>query len=138
MVAMHHERQTAPHPARKRETYEVAMARLAVEAECAGIQVHHYGNKWFATSQSDRHHLHRVTLYSCDCQGFQHHQRCRHLARLLDVTGNLPGVDLPIGQRRALTVTCPRWWGAGMIGQDDQWCSQCPDCGGSGTVVKAA
>src|SRR6478672_7375981 len=78
---------------KSRESFEVAMARLAREAEAAGVEVRHYGNEWYATSQSDPHSLHRVTLFSCDCKGFQHWGRCRHLARLLDVTGNLPGRD---------------------------------------------
>jgi hypothetical protein len=80
---------SARRPQRRPETFEEAIVRLAREAAAADIRIHYHGNTWYATSQRDELLLHRVTLYSCDCPGFQRHQRCRHLAHLLDVTGNL-------------------------------------------------
>lgn len=125
---------------KSRESFEVAIQRLAVKAEEAGVEVRHYGNEWYATSQSDPHALHRVTLYSCDCRGFQHWQRCKHLARLLDVTGNLPGRDdqppAPAPSERC--ADCggdgyQRMYYGGHL--SDFYTFTCGHCGGAGTVA---
>lgn len=128
--------------AKRKESFEVAMARLAREAEAAGVEVRHYGNEWYATSQSDPHSLHRVTLLSCDCRGFQHWGRCRHLARLLDVTGNLPGRDdQPEPPAPAPGERCPVCGGEGFQRMyygghlSDYYTFTCHRCNGSGMIA---
>jgi hypothetical protein len=124
---------------KSRESFDVAIARMAVEAEEAGIEVRHYGRFWFATSQSDPQTLHRMTLVSCDCKGFMHSGRCKHLARLLDVTGNLPGRDDQPEPPAPVVHRCPECGGEGTRGiygghLSDYYTFTCGRCGGSGTL----
>src|SRR5215211_445162 len=70
-----------------RETWEQAVNRLALQAQETGVKIycHDLGTQveFFATSVSRPGRLHRVTLFSCDCDGFIRHQRCSHNAALL-------------------------------------------------------
>src|SRR4051812_18964062 len=82
-----------------RETWEQAVNRLALQAQETGIKVfcHDLGARVevFATSVSRPGTLHRVTLLSCDCEGFVRHQRCSHVAALLAEVGELPPLPTP-------------------------------------------
>jgi hypothetical protein len=79
-------------PQRTPETRDEAMHRLAAQAQAKGVQLLVYvpSGEHFATSVSHPGELHRVTMLSCDCQGFQRHQRCMHHAALLAELGELP------------------------------------------------
>src|SRR4051812_19408020 len=81
-----------------KETLTQALHRLAGQAREFDLQVLHYDcangtREYFVTSHSESGRLHRVTAFSCDCQGFMRHQRCSHFAALLDAIGELPPVD---------------------------------------------
>jgi hypothetical protein len=93
-----------------RETWAQAVHRLALLAEERGITVHWHDRgairEYFATSGSKPGLLYRVTLHSCDCEGFIRHQRCSHFARLLAEVGELPPLPTPptpaaMAERRA-------------------------------------
>lgn len=81
-----------------KETLVQALHRLAGQARELDLQVFRYdltngGREYFVTSHSEPGRLHRVTMLSCDCPGFQRHQRCSHFAALLDAIGELPPLD---------------------------------------------
>lgn len=127
-----------------RESWEEAIWRLAAEAERHGVLIYRHDNgqgcvRYFATSQSDPGTLHYVTAVSCDCAGFVHHGRCRHLAALLQHTGNLPPRDDPPAVADGADVVtaerCVNCFGSGTVGEDDRWCGACSQCGGTGTVT---
>lgn len=131
-----------------REDWDTAIRRLASEAEAHGIQIFHHDNgqgcvRYFATSQSEPGALHYVTLTSCDCRGFAHHGRCRHLAALLAATGNLP--EPPADMDVVTEAECPtchgtgsEWlhiWTANGAQAIELGCSRCQ---GHGTVAAVA
>ena len=80
----------------RRESVDAAFHRLAAEARRQGVTVYRIegtkGPAWFSPSQSRPGTAHHLTAVSCTCQAFLRWQRCRHLARLLDVLGWLPTV----------------------------------------------
>jgi hypothetical protein len=98
-----------------RETWEQAVNRLALKAQETGVKIycHDLGPgavEFFATSISRPGTLHRVTLFSCDCEGFVRHQRCSHVAALLAEVGELPPLPpapsaAAMAERRAQRVT---------------------------------
>ena len=59
--------------------------RLAQQARQDGTRLKRdrLTGQYFATSQSHPETLHRVSILSCDCKGFQTHGRCRHHSALL-------------------------------------------------------
>jgi len=81
------------------ETRDQALHRLAALAEERGITVHWHDRgavrEYFATSGSKPGLLYRVTLHSCDCEGFVRHGRCSHFARLLAELDELPPLPTP-------------------------------------------
>lgn len=83
------------YPARAGETEAQALHRLARQAYERGIKliVNQVTNHHFCTSASNRHKLHAVTLYSCDCRGFITHGRCMHLALVLEAYHSLPPIE---------------------------------------------
>jgi hypothetical protein len=81
--------------------------RLADLAQERGLRVFEASpNHWFCTSYTDPFRLHVVTGFSCDCQGFVHHQRCTHHAALLEHLGWLPAPAM---------IDCPTCHGGGII-----------------------
>src|SRR5215213_6177478 len=79
------------------ETHDQAIHRLAALAQERGIAIHWHDRgpirEYYATSGSRPGLLYRVTLHSCDCEGFIRHQRCSHFARLLAELDELPPLD---------------------------------------------
>jgi hypothetical protein len=75
-----------------RETVDEAIVRLAMEARRSGVRVYRANETWYATSQSRPGVLHRLSAYSCTCDGFLRWQRCRHHSALLDHLNWLPSV----------------------------------------------
>jgi len=77
---------------RRLETYPEMLIRLAGAASKRGIRIYSYNptGDYFATSRSQPSSLHRVTRWSCDCEGFRWHGRCTHHAALLEHLGELP------------------------------------------------
>ena len=88
------------------ETHSAAIHRLAERAVDKGITIHCYPltGEHFATSASTPGLLHRVTIVSCDCEGFIRHGRCTHHSALLAELGELPKES-----------PCPRCDGTGTI-----------------------
>jgi len=106
-----------------RETVDQAFHRLAGEARRQGVTVYRVagskGPAWFSPSQSRPGVAHSLTAVSCTCEGFIRWQRCRHLARLLDVLGWLPTSDpAPDPPAAPVALAVPN--------------SPCPDCDGAG------
>src|SRR4051795_2522205 len=82
--------------------------RLADLAQERGLRVFEASpNHWYCTSASDPFKLHVITGFSCDCQGFVHHQRCTHHALLLDTLGWLPELEDEVLTDSAKTSKCP-------------------------------
>ncbi len=111
--------------------------RLADLAQERGLRVFEASpNSWYCTSFSDPFKLHVVTGFSCDCQGFIHHQRCSHHAALLAHLGWLP--DLNDETSAPATIDCPNCHGGGIIYVKE--CERvgfphpaCSTCQGTGT-----
>jgi len=59
--------------------------RLAQQARQDGTKLKRdrLTGEYFATSSSQPGKLYRVTIFSCQCQGFRTHGRCRHHSALL-------------------------------------------------------
>lgn len=121
------------------ETIDEAIVRLAVVARERGITIIVRDGRYFATSYTQPHKLHFVTLLSCDCRGFAHHGRCTHHSALLEALGQLPHIDrLPAG---CVKVRCRHCHGAGRnlrvrARPEDQ--GACPACRGTGREVSTA
>ena len=83
----------------KPESRDAAIRRLALRARELGVKVycHDLGKtvEYFATSTSRPGTLHRVTVLSCDCEGFLRYQRCTHHSALLESIGELPPAPTP-------------------------------------------
>src|SRR5215207_9139269 len=76
-----------------RPTTPADLPRLAALAQARGLQLtQEHESVWFCSSASNDD-AHYVTGLSCDCRGFQEHQRCTHLALLLDHLGWLPAME---------------------------------------------
>ena len=84
---------------RRLETYQEMLLRLAGTASKRGIRIYTYepSGDHFATSRSKPDRLHRVTRWSCDCEGFKWLGRCTHHAALLEHLGELPPTPEPGG-----------------------------------------
>jgi hypothetical protein len=63
--------------------------RLVQKAKDEGVRIFrsYLTGEWFATSVSEPELLHHVWLDGCDCKGFQYWGRCKHLAALIEQTG---------------------------------------------------
>ena len=79
------------------ETYQEMLLRLAGTASKRGIRVYEYepAGDYYTTSRSRPLTLHRVTRWSCDCEGFKWLGRCTHHAALLEHLGELPPTPEP-------------------------------------------
>src|SRR5215207_6679665 len=138
---------------RVKETWEEAVCRLANLARERGIAIYCYdlgeSVEFYATSTSRPGTLHRVTMFSCDCQGFIKHQRCTHHARLLDEVGELPTPpaapqlsivtapgETPEPIPTFATIVCIECEGEGTVTKDDRsgdpWDVTCGSCRGRG------
>jgi hypothetical protein len=93
-----------------RPTTAADLHRLAALAHQRGLRLtQEQPTVWFCSSASSPE-AHYVTGLSCDCRGFQEHQRCTHLALLLDHLGWLPEVkDAPA------SVPCATCSGGGVV-----------------------
>jgi len=132
------------------ETRDQALHRLAAQARERGIQIHVYdlGNavEYYATSITRKGTLHRVTMLSCDCAGFQRHQRCGHFARLLAEVGELPELtpdpapptQPDTGETTDVELQCEACAGSqfdAILNHAGKWIDvSCPICNGRGTV----
>jgi hypothetical protein len=117
----------------KRETRDEALIRLAAQARAQGVQLLRVvaTGEVFATSISRPGELHRLTHYSCDCEGFIRHQRCQHYAKLMDSLGWLPEV----ASNEPATTPCLACRGAGECWRDGQFTPDpCFYCRGKGRV----
>jgi hypothetical protein len=89
---------------------------------------------WFCSSASQHADPHYVTGLSCDCRGFQEHQRCTHYALLLDRLGWLPEVEP--APTPALTQCAYCSGGDVIVYRSFE--ERCPDCQGAGEVPAVA
>jgi DnaJ-class molecular chaperone len=124
-----------------RPTTSADLHRLAALAQTRGLRLtQESATVWFCSSSRQHSDPHYVTGLSCDCRGFQEHQRCTHQALLLAHLGWLPEVDDPPAPA---TVSCPNCSGGGVVYVHD--CERagwpypdCPDCHGTGEIPVAA
>jgi hypothetical protein len=115
-----------------RPTTAQDLHRLAALAHVRGLRLtQEQPTVWFCSSASSPE-PHYVTGLSCDCRGFQEHQRCTHSTLLLDYLGWSPAVQ-----------QCPNCSGGGVVYVRD--CERagwphptCPDCQGTGEIATAA
>ncbi len=118
-----------------------ALTRLAAKAKADGIRLFRdRTGRYFASSASQPGTLHYVTGYSCDCQGFVAHGRCKHHAALMTALGWVEGAPEPTPPTETCaecgglgTVASPRsrWVGGSKLGYRSEWTVQvaCPVCG---------
>src|SRR5215210_4047598 len=84
----------APVTRQPRPTTPADLHRLAALAHARGLRLTQESETvWFCSSASQLGEAHYVTGLSCDCRGFQEHQRCTHYALLLDHLGWLPELE---------------------------------------------
>lgn len=124
-----------------RPTTPEDLQRLAALAHARGLRLtQEQPTVWFCSSASSPE-PHYVTGLSCDCRGFQEHQRCTHHALLLDQLGWLPAVeDAPANDLEPTgSIPCPNCSGGGVVYVKD--CARagwphpdCPDCTGTGEI----
>ena len=95
-----------------RPTTAADLHRLAALAHQRGLRLtREQPTVWFCSSASSPE-PHYVTGLSCDCRGFQEHQRCSHYALLLAHLGWLPEVeDTPA----PVPDHCPNCSGGGVV-----------------------
>ncbi len=125
---------------RVREVDRPVLIRLVAKARTDGIKLYRaHDGRHYASSASKPGTLHYVTGFSCDCQGFMSHQRCKHHAALLTALGWIPAPP----PAAAAEVTCPTCNGLGEepgLGtrQFSSWMTTwepCRTCAGTGTVT---
>jgi hypothetical protein len=119
-----------------RPTTPEDLHRLAALAHQRGLRLTQESESvWFCSSASQHGDPHYVTGLSCDCRGFQEHQRCTHYALLLEHLGWLPEVDAdpvsPVGDMPAVTVPCWNCSGGGVLVYRS-FEERCPACHGTG------
>src|SRR5215210_9304426 len=103
-----------------RPTTAADLHSLAALAQARGLRLTQESESvWFCSSASSPE-PHYVTGLSCDCRGFQEHQRCSHLTLLLDHLGWLPEVEDPPAPT-PITAGRECLWcsGSGRIPNDD-------------------
>src|SRR5215218_9942120 len=101
-----------------RPTTAADLHRLAALAHQRGLRLTQESETvWFCSSASQHVDPHYVTGLSCDCRGFQEHQRCTHHALLLERLGWLPEVeDAALAAPIGVTPTdCPHCSGCGVV-----------------------
>jgi hypothetical protein len=117
-----------------RPTTPEDLHRLAALDQVRGLRLTQESESvWFCSSASQHGEPHYVTGLSCDCRGFQEHQRCTHYALLLDHLGWLPEVA------ESAPAPCANCSGGGVLYVRDceraGWpCPPCPECGGTGEI----
>jgi hypothetical protein len=114
-----------------RPTTAEDLHRLAALAHTRGLRLTQESESvWFCTSASQHNDPHYTTGLSCDCRGFQEHQRCTHYALLLEHLGWLPEVEPAI-------VPCASCSGGG-VRVYRSFEEPCTDCQGTGEVPAVA
>ncbi len=91
-----------------RESRTDALVRLAAKARHEGVQLFRdrSDGRYYASSASTPGKRYYVTGYSCECQGFVQHGRCKHYAALMAALGWIEGSPEPTPAPQALTATC--------------------------------
>ncbi len=124
------------------ESKEAALVRLAKQARLSGVKLFQdpKDGRFYASSRSQPGTFHRLTGFSCSCQGFVRHGRCSHLAAFHSALGWIdPEPETPApaacgecgGSGEVTgTVGCGRGWRYDSI--------VCTSCHGTGTVQVAA
>jgi hypothetical protein len=130
------------------ESREAALMRLADKARATSIRLYQdrVDGRFYASSRSHPGALHRLTGFSCTCQGFIRRGRCAHLAALHSALGWLDGPD-DGGAALPNCSTCmdaghvdaprARWIGSSKLGfRDDPEPEPpvCSACQGAGVV----
>ncbi len=135
------------------ESREAALIRLADQARTTGVKLYmdRKDGRFYASSRSQPGTFHRLSGFSCSCQGFIRHGRCAHLAALHAALGWLEAPDPtpPTGSSLVTvtsdTVSCPTCNGTGSecgtISTGRSWRYEnvvCTSCHGRGTIETAA
>lgn len=129
------------------ESHAETVQRLAAKARREGVRLYRDSRdgRYYASSASQPGKMHYVTGVSCDCQGFQTHQRCMHHSALVTALGWTGGeaepVDaLPVSVCRRCAGTGivhrqhSRWIGGAKLGYRSEWITPEP-CGCSVEAV---
>jgi hypothetical protein len=126
------------------ESREDALMRLATQAKASGVKLYmdKVDGRFYASSRSQPGALHRLTGFSCTCQGFIRHGRCGHLAALHSALGWINVDPDPAGAVLPDCAVChdagvidgphSRWVGPARTGFRDTWTTAipCPVCAG--------
>jgi hypothetical protein len=124
MQEVQEKRTRAPRPTTPEDLH-----RLAALAHTRGLRLtQESAGVWFCSSARQHTDPHYVTGLSCDCRGFQEHQRCSHFALLLEHLGWLPEVE-----PTPATVQCAGCSGGGVLVYRS-FEERCPACQGSGEI----
>lgn len=93
------------------------IARLAAKARQDGVKLYRdrRDGRHYASSSTTPGKHYYVTLASCQCQGFIHHQRCKHWAALHVATILQDGHDpTPPAEAPRSSATCGECQGTGQ------------------------
>ncbi len=132
------------------ESREDALMRLATRARATGLRLYQDRNdgRFYASSRSQPGALHRLTGFSCTCQGFLRHSRCAHLAALHAALGwlNIDPEPTPPATAAPEPDTCTECQGTGQTcgtistgrGRWTYGAITCVACHGAGIVRIAA
>lgn len=123
------------------ESREDALMRLATQAKASGVKLYQdrEHGRFYASSRSQPGALHRLTGFSCTCQGFIRHGRCAHLAALHSALGWIETNPEPTPPAAAM-IPCGECEGHGQVSGTvgtgpTSWryaSITCPDCHGAG------
>jgi hypothetical protein len=122
-------------PRQPRPTTAEDLHRLAALAHARGLRLtQERETVWFCSSASTPGDAHYVTGLSCDCRGFQEHQRCSHYALLHEHLGWLPDVEREAAPAPEPAPDSCLWCsGSGRIANDElRQYDACAACGGTG------
>jgi len=117
-----------------------ALIRLADQARTSGVRLYQdrADGRFYASSRSQPGTFHRLTGFSCSCQGFIRHGRCSHLAVLHSALGWLESPE-PTPPAPASCPTCNGTGSeCGTVASGRSWRYElivCATCHGAGRIA---
>ena len=132
------------------ESREAALIRLADQARTTGVKLYQdrAEGRFYASSRSQPGTFHRLSGFSCSCQGFIRHGRCAHLAALHSALGWLDPEPTPpavLPESGKTSPSCPTCNGTGSecgtVPSGRSWRYEntvCTSCHGTGQRTAAA
>jgi hypothetical protein len=125
------------------ESREDALICLADQARTTGVKLYQdrADGRFYASSRSQPGTFHRLTGFSCSCQGFIHHGRCSHLAALHSALGwlDIPEPTPPTPPTPAACSSCNGTGSeCGTVSTGRSWrygTTVCTSCHGTGHLA---